>query len=237
MHDELASALACIPTGTLATVLRQRGLSRIWMQGPRQLGTSPRRVAGKALTVRFVPAREDLTTPAALSSPNSLRALLDTVLDGYVMVASTGGILSAGVVGDILAARMVRNGFVALVTDGVVRDSSAVCRSGLPVWAQGSAAPPSVAGLHYCESATLVACGGVTVAPDDYIVADEDGAIVLPASLAKDAAREAQAKEHFEAWVLSKVEAGAALLGLYPPSAETKVRYERETALRKEDRA
>lgn len=230
MNDELAMALADIPTGTLATVLRQKGLSRVWMEGPRPLVASQRRIAGKALTVRFVPAREDLTTTAALSSPNSFRALLDEPHPGYVLVASTGGIRHAGIAGDILAARMLSNGIVALVTDGVVRDAAAVGQSGLPVWAHGSAAPPSVAGLHYCESGVLVACGGVTIAPDDYIVADEDGAVVIPASLAADVAHEAQAKEHFETWVLSKVEAGEALVGLYPPSVQTKSRYEQETA-------
>lgn len=229
MKDELSQRLARIPTGTLATVLRQKGLSRIWMDGPRPLAASQPRVAGPAVTVRFVPAREDITTSASLSSANSFRAFIDTPHEGCVLVASTAGVRNAGVVGDILAARMTRNGFAALVTDGVVRDAAAVASSGLAVWSGGAAAPPSVAGLHYCEAGATVGCGGVAVVPGDYVVADEDGAIVIPAALAQQVAADADDKERFEAWVLAKVAGGEALVGLYPPSAETKALYERET--------
>lgn len=228
MHDELSSRLAALPTGTLATVLRQKGLNKIWMDTPRAIAPGQSRVAGRALTIRFTPAREDITTAASLSGPNSLRALFDQPHAGRILVASTGGIPNAGVIGDILAARLVMNGITALVTDGVVRDLAAVARSGLPVWSAGSAAPPSVANLHYCGSGDIVACGGVTVVPDDYVVADEDGAVVLPATLAHEVAIEAEAKEQFESWVLARVQAGEALAGLYPPSPETRARYERE---------
>lgn len=229
MRDDLACRLASIPTGTLATVLRQKGLSRIWMDGPRPLRPDQPRIAGRAITVRFVPAREDITTSAALNGPNSFRAFIDEPHTGAVLVASTGGVRNAGVVGDILAARLARNGVAALVTDGVVRDMAALADSGMTIWAQGAAAPPSVAGLHYCESGTIVACGGVTVVPGDFIVADRDGAIVIPAAIAEDVTTAAESKERFEAWVLAKVQAGEALIGLYPPSTETKARYERES--------
>lgn len=229
MHDAYAKQLVEIPSGTLATVLRQNGFRRVWMLGPRPLVNSRQRIAGKALTIRFVPAREDLTTPASLSSPDSLRALLDQRHPGRVLVAATGGILDAGVIGDILAVRMVQNGCIGLVTDGVVRDVAAIAPSGLPVWAAGVAAPPSVAGLHFCEAGGMVACGGVTVAPDDYIVADEDGAVIVPAKMVGEVIREATEKERFEAWVLAQVKEGAALMGLYPPSPETKARYMEES--------
>src|SRR5688500_20380452 len=52
-----------------------------------------------------------------------------------------------GIFGDILCARMHKRGAAALVTDGVVRDLAGVLGTGLPVWCQGAAAPPSVAGL------------------------------------------------------------------------------------------
>lgn len=228
MHNDLSRRLASIPTGTLSTILRQKGLSRVWMYGPRAISALQPRIAGRAATVRFVPAREDITTSATLSGPKSFRAFIDEPHPGEVVVASTGGVRDAGVVGDILAARLARNGAIALVTDGAVRDAANVRSSGLSVWAQGAAAPPSVAGLHYCESGGIVACGGVAVVPGDWIVADEDGAIVIPENIAGQVAIDAEEKERFEAWALSRVESGEALIGLYPPSAETKTRYERE---------
>src|SRR5690606_35292594 len=114
----------------------------------------------------------------------------------------------AGVIVDILVARMRQRGFLGLVTDGVVRDLSAVAATGLPIWAEGTTAPPSIAGLHYCESGLLIGCAGVAVANGDFVVADDDGGIVIPAALVEATTEAAEDKDHFESWVLSKVEAG-----------------------------
>jgi len=91
----------------------------------------------------------------------------------------------AGFWGDILCARMARRGVAALVSDGAVRDLAGVLSTGLPVWASGAAAPPSVAGLTFVDWQQPIGCGGVAVFPDDVIVADQDGAVVIPAEAVK----------------------------------------------------
>ncbi len=128
--------------------------------------------------------------------------------------------------GDILCARMAKRGVAALVTDGVVRDLGGVLQSGLKVWAIGAAAPPSVAGLTFVDWQQPVGCGGVAVFPDDVIVADQDGAVVIPAALVGEIVDEAVEQEHFEGWIMGEVNAGAALPGLYPPDPENKTKYE-----------
>ena len=65
--------------------------------------------------------------------------------------------------------------------------------------------------------------------PGDIIVADRDGAIVIPAHMSERVAAEAAEIERFDAWVMTKVEAGEPLPGLYPPNAENLSRYRRET--------
>jgi regulator of RNase E activity RraA len=115
----------------------------------------------------------------------------------------------------------------ALVTDGVVRDLAGVVGTGLPVWCQGAAAPPSVAGLTFVGWQEAVGCGGVAVFPNDVVVADGDGAVVVPAALVDEVARAATEQEALEAWIMQEVEQGAALPGLYPPNADNKARYER----------
>ncbi|HRD47951.1 MAG TPA: hypothetical protein PLF78_15915, partial [Caulobacter sp.] len=70
-----------------------------------------------------------------------------------------------------------------MITDGVVRDAVGVKATGLPVWCAGVAAPPSVAGLTFVGWQEPVSCGGVAIFPDDVIVADQDGAVVIPADL------------------------------------------------------
>ena len=116
----------------------------------------------------------------------------------------------------------------ALVTDGMVRDLAGVVATGLPVWCAGGAAPASVASLTFVGWQEPIGCGGVAIFPDDIIVADGDGAVVIPQALLADVAREAEEQERLEAWIMGEVEKGATLPGLYPPNAETKARYEME---------
>src|SRR5450756_1881929 len=144
------AALSGIATATLTTVLLNKGLRNVWLRGTNPLRSGQERLVGPAFTLRFVPAREDLATPAAWSSPRSTRAAIEAMPPGCVVVAGAMGILDAGIFGDILCARMVKRGVAGLITDGVVRDIAGVRAAGLPVWSQGVAAPPSVAGLIFC---------------------------------------------------------------------------------------
>jgi regulator of RNase E activity RraA len=66
----------------------------------------------------------------------------------------------------------------------------------------------------------------VAVFPDDVIVVDDDGAVVIPKALLDDIVEIAVEQERLEAWLMSEVGKGAALPGLYPPNAENKARYE-----------
>ncbi len=64
------------------------------------------RIAGRAFTLRFVPTREDLATPASWSSPRSTRAAIEEMPEGCIAVIDAMGVTDAGVFGDILAQRM-----------------------------------------------------------------------------------------------------------------------------------
>jgi len=108
----------------------------------------------------------------------------------------------------------------------VIRDVPGVLGTGLPVWCQGTAAPSSVTGLTFVAWQQPIGCGGVAVFPNDVVVADEDGAVLVPAKLVDDVVEAAGEQERLEAWIMSEVERGAALPGLYPPNAENKARYE-----------
>jgi regulator of RNase E activity RraA len=121
---------------------------------------------------------------------------------------------------------MVRRGVAALVTDGVVRDLAGVLDTGLKVWAAGAAAPPSVAGLTFVDWQQPIGCGGVAVFPDDVIVTDQDGAVVIPAAMLAAVTAEAVEQERLETWIMQEVQRGAVLPGLYPPDAANRARYE-----------
>jgi regulator of RNase E activity RraA len=225
LSDSLA-ALERVSTPTLTTVLLKKGLRNVFIRGARPLAEAGRRVVGPAFTLNFIPAREDLAVPEAWASPNSTRAALETAPPGAVVVANAMGVTDAGIFGDILCARMVKRGLAGLVTDGAVRDIAGVLATGLPVWAQGYAAPPSVAGLIFTGWGQPIGCGGVAIFPGDVIVADSDGAVVVPIALVDEIAALGLEQERLEEWILGEVNRGAALPGLYPPNAETRARYE-----------
>ena len=215
-----------VTTATITTMLLKKGIRRCWMHGPKPLVPGGPRLIGPAFTLRFVPAREDLATPESWSSPISTRAAIEAMPEGCITVVDAMGVTDAGIFGDILCARMAKKGVAGLVTDGVVRDLAGVLGTGLPVWCQGAAAPPSVGGLTFVAWQEPIGCGGVAVFPDDVIMVDDDGAVVIPRKLVAEVAALAAEQERLEAWIMTRVNDGASLPGLYPPNAANKARYE-----------
>ena len=226
LSPDAVAILQGVSTATITTVLLKQGLRNIWLRGPMPLAPGQTRAVGPAFTLRFVPAREDLATPASWSAPISTRAAVEAMPPGCIAVVDAMGVTDAGIFGDILAARMALRGVAALVTDGVMRDGAGVLATGLPVWCAGVAAPPSVAGLTFVAWQEPVACGGVAVMPGDIIVADGDGAVVIPAALLDTVLTQAPQQERLEAWIMAEVARGVPLPGLYPMNAETRARYE-----------
>ena len=214
-----------VTTATITTILLKKGLRNVWMRGTLPLRPGQKRVAGRAFTLRFVPAREDLATPASWASPTSTRAAIEAMPADCIAVVDAMGVTDAGIFGDILCARMAQRGVAALVTDGVLRDLEGVLGTDLPVFARGAAAPPSVAGLTFTGWQQPIACGGVAVFPDDIVVADKDGAVLIPAAYLDQVLAEAPEQERMEGWIMGEVGRGAQLPGLYPMNDETKARY------------
>ena len=226
LDPKLASALAGVSTATLTTVLLKQGLRNVWMRGTRPLRPDQPRLVGRAFT---------LSLRAGARGPGhaGLLGLAEIDAGGHRGHAGRlhrrgrrAGITDAGIFGDILCARMAKRGVAGLVTDGVVRDLAGVLGTGLPVWCQGAAAPPSVAGLTFVDWQQPIGCGGVAVFPDDVVVVDADGAVVVPAALVESVAAASVEQERLETWIMGEVEGGAALPGLYPPNDAHKARYE-----------
>ena len=221
------AALEGVTTATLTTVLLKKGLRNVWIRGARPLAERlPARRVGRAFTLRFVPAREDLATPASWASPISTRAAIEAMPSGAIAVVDAMGTTDAGIFGDILCARMHKRGVAALVSDGVVRDLAGVLGTSLPVWCQGASAPASVNGLTFVGWQEAIGCGGVCVMPNDVIVADGDGAVVIPAALLDEVVGTAVEQERLEGWIMREVDAGVALPGLYPSNEATRARYD-----------
>lgn len=231
MHLDPAviKALSGVSTATLTTILLKKGLRNVWLRGTRPIRSGQPRLVGRAFTLRFVPAREDLATPESWSSPKSTRGAIEDMPEGCIAVVDSMGVQDAGIFGDILCARMAKKNVAALVTDGVVRDLAGVLGTGLPVWCSGAAAPPSVAGLTFVDWQQPIGCGGVAVFPGDVIVVDDDGAVLIPQALLDDVLAASVEQEKLEGWIMKQVEQGHPLPGLYPPNAENLARYKADT--------
>jgi regulator of RNase E activity RraA len=229
---KMLEPLKQVSTATLTTVLLKKGLRNVWMRGAKPLRPGFPRLVGPAFTLRFVPAREDLATPESWGAPISTRTAIEAMPEGCIAVVDAMGITDAGVFGDILCARMAQRKVAAMVTDGAVRDAEGVLQTGLPVWCAGTSAPPSVAGLTFVNWGEPIGCGGVAVYPNDLVVVDQDGAVLIPQALIEHVLEVAPEQERMEGWIIDEVNRGAVLPGLYPMNAENKARYE---ASRKKD--
>src|SRR5947207_2562552 len=129
-------------------MLLKKGIRHCWMKGAMPFsGQTGERIVGPAFTLRFVPVREDLATPASWAKPISTRGAIEAMPDGCIAVADAMGVTTAGIFGDILVMRMARRNVTALVTDGVIRDKAGCLKANMPIFCQGTAAPASVNGL------------------------------------------------------------------------------------------
>jgi regulator of RNase E activity RraA len=226
LNGDVIAALQRLTTATITTVLLKKGMRNVWIRRAMSLDPHQPRVVGPAFTLRFVPGREDLATPESLASPTSTRFAIEEMPEGCIAVVDAAGITDAGIFGDILCARMKKRGVRALVTDGAIRDIEGVKQTALPVWCSGISAPPSFAHLTFVGWQQPIGCGGVAVLPNEMIVADQDGAVVIPEALVETVIELGSEGEALEEWILKQVENGEKLPGLYPPSEQKAAEYQ-----------
>jgi regulator of RNase E activity RraA len=223
LTPELTAQLASVSTATLSSQLRKRGYDDVSIDGVHAL-TPGSRIVGRARTLRFIPFRPDLFAEHG-GGFNAQKRAFDSLRPGDVLVIDARGQRDAGTVGDLLALRAQQLGAVGVVTDGAARDVAVVSELDIPVFA--AAAHPAVLGrLHVpWETDVTIACGGAAVQPGDVIVADDDGALVIPSGLVVEVVTDAIEQEREETFIAEQIAAGASVEGLYPMNAEWKTRY------------
>lgn len=226
MRDDTKQNLLRASTATLTTVLFKRGLRHAFMLGVRRLGSPGPNMVGPAMTVRNIPAREDIDHLGVYADPmHPQRRAVETAAPGCVLVQDCRGDARVASGGNILMMRLQQRGVAGMVTDGGMRDSGPVSAMAMPVFCAGPAAPLALTHHHAVAIDEPIGCGGVAVYPGDIIVGDADGVVVVPVGIADAVAAEAAEQERLETFILSRIEAGAALPGTYPPDAATQAAY------------
>jgi regulator of RNase E activity RraA len=214
-------------TATVSMQMLKRGFRNTAINGARPLNPNAARLVGPAYTLRYVPGREDLDRPPTPADPPSAqRQAIEGTPPGHVLVIGTEGNTSAGTLGDILALRLKVRGVAGVLSDGAMRDTPVIGKMDFPVFCTAAAAPPSMTSLHPVETQTPVGICGVAVYPGDIVVADEDGAIVVPRHLADEVARDSFEQERLEKFVAMRVGKGVPISGTYPPNDETRALYQ-----------
>lgn len=223
LTPELKAKLESVCTATLSSQLRKRGLNNVSIDG--LTSTRPeRRIVGLARTLRYVPNREDLFKTHG-GGFNAQKKAIDSVNAGEILVMEARGEKGTGTIGDILALRAQVRGAAAIITDGGVRDFSAVAAMDMPTYYANP--HPAVLGRRHIpwDTDITIACGGTTVQPGDIIVADADGILVIPPALAAELADDSVAQEREETFITEMVQQGHSVDGLYPLNAEWRARY------------
>ena len=209
--------LKTVSTATLCTALFKRGLHRQFIQDVRPLNGALPNMVGEAVTLRYMPAREDLNPLSVFQDrDHPQRRAIDECPPGAVFVIDSRKDARAASAGSILVTRLMVRGAAGIVTDGGFRDAPEIARMAFPAYHNRPSAPTNLT-LHQAIDVNVpIGCGDAPVWPGDVIVGDGEGVVVIPAHLAGEIAAEAVEMTAFEDFVTVEVQAGRSILGLYP---------------------
>lgn len=214
------------PATVTTQLIKQAGMRSRCLAGVTPLNAACSRFVGIAYTVRFVPLREDLDARNSIADPvSAVYRLVEEAPAGSVIMVDAQGITAGGLIGDIIGARLISRGISAFVCDGGMRDVGQLRRMDLPVFCRQLTAMPNHAAMIAADVQTVIGVGGVLVEPEDVVVGDEDGVVVIPRHLADPIAAAGLEQEEMEAWVKDRVQEGRRIHGLYPPDEKTAAEY------------
>ncbi|MEZ4679529.1 MAG: hypothetical protein R2932_35460 [Caldilineaceae bacterium] len=208
-------------------------LSRLGIRNPQIVGPIPRTpgsvVVGPALTLQFMPKREDQYKVDEYADPEKQlhRHVLYHTQPGDVVVVDARGDLTSGVFGEMMLTFFKGQGGAGVVIDGCIRDFPHAKDLGLGLWLKGTT-PNFHTQTNIFPFAVNgpVACGNALVMPGDIIVADDDGVVVVPVKLAPELLKKASEHVEWEEFSRMRLAQGGHLRKYYPLSAEGRAEYE-----------
>ncbi|MDE0142268.1 MAG: hypothetical protein OXI80_11865 [Caldilineaceae bacterium] len=228
-QPELIEQLRQVSTATASATMHRFGIRHTFIQGP--LPRTPgAKVVGPAVTLAFMPQREDVFSGAAQEGAEkrgALWAVFETVENGDVLVIQAFASRYTGCVGEMLATYFKGRGGAGIVVDGCVRDWPNIQQVGVPLWTVGFTP-------NYASQAELFPWGlnvpvnisNVLVLPGDAIIADDDGAVVVPRQMIPLVLEHTLEHEEWEVFSRIKLAEGGALSKYYPLNDEGWAEYE-----------
>ncbi len=228
-NQDTIDTLKEIGTATIAGALAKEGI-----RNPHMVGLVPfnagKAVAGQAVTLQFVPKREDLHWGDEYSSAPDRelhRVAIMNSQPGDIVVVDARGSMSSGIFGEMMLTSFKAHGGQGIVVDGCIRDYPEVQKVDLGLWLRGVTPNFHTQTDIFPHAVNVpIACAGVFVVPGDIIVADDDGVVVVPFAMAEAIAKKASQKAEWEVFSKMKLEEGGALDKYYPLNEEATKEYE-----------
>lgn len=224
--------LAQVSTASAHQLLMLLGWRNTFMENIKPLQTLGlgRRLVGRARTCRYLMRRG----PQEAHDPQQRRTsaeivLIESLQPGDFFCVDALGVPTAGIIGDILATRIKAQGALGAVINGAVRDTPYLKEVGLPIYSAAyhpSASNRDVIAVDYDLPINM---SGVHLLPGDIILADDEGVLAMPLDLAEYVAAHGPGKEQLEMWIRGKIEGGGSVHDYYPPTADKRDEYRRET--------
>ncbi|MGP4014416.1 ribonuclease activity regulator RraA [Saccharopolyspora sp. 5N708] len=230
---DLINRLQVVSSATASAVMHRMGVRQTYIQGPipRQPGT---KVVGPVVTLQFMPKREDVVSGVGagaqeehVEKKSALWDVFESVQPGDVLAVSAYGDVNTGCMGEMLVTYFQGRGGAGIVVDGCVRDWPRIKEIGTPLWTCGFT--PNFASqttLFPWASNVPIACNRVLVLPGDIIIADDDGAVLVPAQMAEMVLEHTVDHEEWEEFSRLKLAEGGALKKYYPLSEQGWAEYE-----------
>ncbi len=193
LEEEIRGILMQVTTPNVSDAMhRARG-----MEGIRPV-VRGKKVVGKAVTVHTMDGDWAKSVEA-----------IDVAGEGDVIVIKCSGDTSA-VWGELATRSCMNKGIAGVIIDGAVRDVDDIVELGFPVFAK-KVVPNAGEPKGFGEINVRIVCGGVEVNPGDWIIADDNGVMVIPKSRAYEIARRALEVKKHEDRIRAEIEEGKTL--------------------------
>ena len=223
LSNKLKRIFSNVSVATICTALFKNGLKNQFIQSVSPLNSKLPNMVGLAYTVRYIPAREDLNNIEVFRDPkHPQRLAIEECPKDYVLIFDSRKDPRAASAGAILVTRLMVRGCAGVVTDGGFRDSGEIKNLNIPAYHNRPSSPTNLT-LHQAIDINIpIGCGDVAVWPNDLIVGDNEGVVVIPNEIIEAISDEVNSMTIYEDYVIDKVQKGATIRGLYPLTDERK---------------
>ncbi len=225
----LMRKMQAVSTATASAELHRIGIRQTFIEGPRPFHPG-KKVVGSAVTLQFMPQREDVASGVDQEHKEKFSALwhvFNSVQPGDILMIQAWGNLYTGCVGEMLTTYFKGRGGIGMVIDGCFRDWPNIQPIGTPFWARAST--PNYASqdkLFPWAYNVPVALSDVLVLPGDIVIADDDGVVVVPQQMAEQVAEITLEHEEWETFSRMKLAQGGELFKYYPLNEEGEKEYQ-----------